>query len=82
MSMDAADLLGDIALYVKPKAPGNRTGTIDSGYTTGRPRVLFDGESTLGQKTYPYLASYTPAAGNRVLLVPVGRGYVIAGRIV
>jgi hypothetical protein len=74
--------LEDIRGYVAEDAPRNTIGTIDTGYTTGRPRVLFDGETVLGGKTYPYLASYTPAASHRVLLAPAGSSYVILGRIV
>jgi len=82
MSNPGKTLLDDIALYVRQDPPRNRIGTIDSAYSSGRPRVLFDGETVLGAKTYPYLASYTPAASQRVLLAPVGRGFVILGRIV
>lgn len=60
----------------------NLLGTIASSYTSGRPRVLFDGESVLGAKVYPVLGSYSPAANDRVLLVPVGTSYVIVGKIV
>jgi hypothetical protein len=79
---DTKALLDDIAHYAAVPIPGARIGTIDSGYASGRPKILFDGESTMGAKLYPYLASYTPAASQRVLLVPVGSGYVIVGRIV
>ncbi|MBB6446451.1 hypothetical protein [Bacillus benzoevorans] len=45
---------------------GLKYGTIDPVYSSGKPRVLFDGEETIGQKTYPYLKWYTPVAGDRV----------------
>lgn len=57
-------------------------GTVDAGYTTGRPRVAFDGETVASVATRPYLASYTPAAGDRVLLARVGHGWVVLGRVV
>lgn len=57
-------------------------GTIPSGYTTGRPTIQFDGESTTSSRTYPYISGYVPAVGDRVLLAVVGNGGVIIGKIV
>ncbi|ESU71112.1 hypothetical protein T260_15155 [Geobacillus thermopakistaniensis] len=51
---------------------------VDPNYTSGRPRLIFDGESTVSGKAYPYLASYTPAANDRVMVV---KG-VVVGKIV
>ena len=55
---------------------------IDPGYTTGDPMMLVNGSATL---TGPcqHLASYTPAAGDQVLAVPVvsQQAYVIVGRL-
>lgn len=51
---------------------------VDPNYTSGRPRLIFDGESEVSGKAYPYLSSYTPAANDRVMVV---KGVVI-GRIV
>lgn len=59
-----------------------RFGTIPAGYVSGRPTVLFDGESAASTKTYPYLASYAPAVGNRVALVRAGATWLIIGRVV
>lgn len=42
---------------------------IESGYTTGRPQLIFDGETIATIKQYPYLATYTPAANDRVMVV-------------
>lgn len=39
---------------------------IDPDYTTGAPRLIFDGESTVTLKAYPYLGTYKPVAGHRV----------------
>lgn len=81
--MDATqDFLEDIREYAAEDVAGHALGTIDAAYVSGRPRVLFDGETVLGGKVYPYLASYTPVASQRVLLAPVGSGYVILGRII
>lgn len=51
---------------------------VDPNYTSGRPRLIFDGETEVSGKAYPYLASYTPAANDRVMLV---KG-VIVGKVV
>lgn len=45
---------------------------------SGRPRVIFDGETVVSGKAYPYLSTYTPAPGDRVMIV---RG-VIIGKII
>jgi len=42
---------------------------VDSSYTTGHPRLVFDGESLASAKQYPYLASYTPIANDRVMVL-------------
>jgi hypothetical protein len=57
-------------------------GTISSTHTSGRPKVLFDGDTVVSAKQYPYLSSYTPSANDRVLLVNVGGSHVIVGKIV
>lgn len=63
---------------------GDRTrfkiGTIAS--VDGKPTVIFAGESTPSQKGYSYLASYTPAVGDRVLLVKIGGTYVILDKLI
>ncbi|WP_153124691.1 hypothetical protein [Peribacillus tepidiphilus] len=51
---------------------------VGPNYSGGRPRLIFDGETVVSGKAYPYLASYTPAANDRVMLV---KG-VIIGKIV
>lgn len=38
-------------------------------YVSGRPSLIFDGETTEGIKKYPYLSSYTPKAGDRVMVI-------------
>ena len=56
------------------------TGTIDAGYTSGRPMVDLAPGNTIGP--CPYLASYTPHAGDTVLLAPAGQTYIVVGKIV
>lgn len=56
--------------------------TIDSGYTTGDPKAYINGATTL-TGPYQHLASYTPAANDSVLAMPVGatQTYVILGKL-
>ncbi|MFT4415329.1 hypothetical protein ACLM5H_15820 [Fredinandcohnia humi] len=51
---------------------------VDPNYTSGRPSLIFDGESIVTIKKYPYIASYEPAPNDRVMLI---KG-VIQGNIV
>lgn len=58
-----------------------KLGTVTS-VSSGRVKVLFDGEATAGDKLYRRLVSYSsPATNDRVLLVRVGGTYVVAGKI-
>lgn len=57
-------------------------GYIDSAYASGLPRVRWDGESQVTGRTYPYLASYAPAAGDRIAAIRSGRTWLIIGKIV
>lgn len=42
---------------------------IDPAYTTGKPKLIFDGETTVTVKHYPYISTYTPKANDRVMLI-------------
>jgi hypothetical protein len=42
---------------------------VDPNYTSGRPRLIFDGETEVSGKAYPYLSSYTPQPNDRVMVV-------------
>lgn len=72
-----------------------RTASIDSGfplaalpavinpaYTSGNPTVYVNGATVL-TGPYQYLSSYTPAASDSVLVLPVGelQAYVILGKL-
>jgi hypothetical protein len=60
----------------------NKIGVIDPSYGgSGRPKITFEGESTMSAKAYPYVDSYKPHAGDRVVLCPVGTGYLIVGSL-
>lgn len=55
-----------------------RYGTVNPGYTSGDPQVTVDGDTGL-TGPYPYLRPYEPAPSDRVVLVPVGTSYAVAG---
>lgn len=50
--------------------------------TGTRPYIRFYGESDASQKAYKYLQSYTPTAGDKVLVARVSKTYVILGKVV
>lgn len=79
--MDAAEFLEIMRAGQEPP-PAFRLGTIPAGYVSGRPPIRFDGESAATARTWPYLASYTPAANDRVLVAVVGRAGVVLGKVV
>lgn len=56
-------------------------GTVDPNYTSGAPKILFDGEGAVSTKRYSYLSSYKPAARDRVLLVNISGTHIIVGKI-
>jgi hypothetical protein len=59
--------------------------TIDPVYTTGRPNVIFDDDSSrTATGPYPYVSSYTPSPNDRVLLARVGVSgkFVVVGKVV
>lgn len=64
-------------------------GVVDSGYTSGNPKVNVNGSGTLSGP-YDYLASYTPAAGDAVIVAPIPvtgqsggavTAYIVLGKI-
>jgi hypothetical protein len=68
-----------ISVFMNPKQEKIiQFARVDPNYISGRPRLIFDGESTVSGKAYPYLSSYTPAANDRVMLV---KG-VVVGKII
>lgn len=88
MTLDPRSFLATVAGYTAAQTATDsanrpvRLATVDPDYTgTGPPKVTFDGESTKSAKLYAFINSYRPAAGDRVVLVPAGTTYVIAGKI-
>lgn len=66
--------------YYNPRDRPFRLGKIDPDYSSGRPRIIFDGETQVSIKRYPYLANYEPRAGDVVLLASVGNSYIVIGK--
>lgn len=65
-----------------PEDRGPKIGTVDPAFdgTTAGARITFDGESTMSVRSYPWLDA-APRPGSRVVLLPVGRSFVIAGAL-
>jgi len=68
----------------KRKPRPNVLATIDSNYSSGRPKVVMDDDpSQTPIGPYPYLAAYNPQPGDRVLLGKAGlKKYVILGKVI
>ena len=45
------------------------------------PKVTFEGEAVLDDRQYAVLNGYIPMAGDRVLMIPTGTTYTIAGKV-
>ena len=56
-------------------------GTVDTAYTTGAPRILFDGDTVVSSKKYSCVNSYNPTPGDRVILCIIGGSFVVLGSI-
>lgn len=53
-----------------------------ASYPTTWPKVTFEGEETMSERTFPAVTPYTPAPSDRVVMLPVGvSGYVILGKL-
>ena len=53
---------------------------IDPAYSgTGRPALVFPGETEASKKTYPYNGVYTPVAGDLVIIMRLGETWFIVG---
>jgi hypothetical protein len=70
--------LDELGLLKKPY----KFGYIDSAYDSGKPKILFDGETEVSTKTFPYLSSYIPVAGDRVILLREAQSYIVLGKII
>lgn len=90
MITDARSFLDAVRGYTEPSGSGDssdgsaratKLATIDPSYTSGPARVSFDGEGVVSTKTYTFLDPYYPVGGDRVLMIPSGSTYVIAGSV-
>lgn len=77
---DANQRLKDMSEVLK-KQSDYRLATVTS-VSGGNAVIRFRGDSTASSKTYKRLASYTPTAGDTVLLMSVSNTFVILGKIV
>lgn len=57
-------------------------GTISAVDSDNGLQLMIDGEDTATTKKYTYMASYVPAANDRVLIEEVGGSYVIMGKVI
>lgn len=48
----------------------------------GRAKIKFYGDEAASEKLYPYISSYTAAAGDIVLLIKQASTFVILGKII
>lgn len=56
-------------------------GKIDPNYTSGNPKIVFDGETAPSSKRYTKLSSYQVQPNDRVILAKIGRTYVVLGSL-
>lgn len=64
-----------------PSGAQLRYATIPANYTSGAPQLIFDGETAATTRTWPRLASYTPAANDRVAVLMIGGNGIILGKV-
>lgn len=57
-------------------------GTVHARDDTEGLQIIIDGEEDATEKKYHYLASYSPTAGDRVLIEEIGDSYVVIGKVI
>lgn len=65
-------------LKASKNVPRVQYAEIASGYVSGRPQLIFDGENVPTIKKYPYLSTYSPVVGDRVQVL----NGVVQGKII
>lgn len=55
--------------------------TVTELFTSGKPKLKFDGEEIPSEKEYESLGSYSPSIGDRVLLLGASGTWVILGKL-
>lgn len=80
--MNSSEFVGLInSMIDKKTSPPFAIGRIDPAYSSGNPRIIFDGETTVSTKRYTKLNSYTCQPNDRVLLARVSGTYVVLGSL-
>ena len=81
--MNALDFTGIVREIVKEelKETAYKIGIITS-IVSGKPRIMFDGETVASGKGYSFIQNYAPNIGDRVLLSRISGTYIITGKIV
>lgn len=80
--MKAQDFPELVRAMVRGGGLESKLGKVPGTYSSGRPTIIFDGETTASTRTYPYLSSYVPAANDRVLLIGAGNTWVVLGKVI
>lgn len=75
------DKVADIEKKVAQENKPYQLATVDPDYISGKPKLTFHGSSKLSPFGFTCLSSYTPVAGDIVLVAVVGGGYVVLGSL-
>lgn len=70
-----------VALFEKDQRAQVFRATVDSN-NANEVYIIRDGQSARDDQSYPKLSGLTVAAGDIVLVVRVGKGYVVVGKII
>ena len=76
------ELIEETPAAGETREPVFRIATVGSSFLNGHAQLIFDGQTTATQKYYKRLSSYSPASGDRVLVVKDSGTYIILGKIV
>lgn len=85
--MNIGSILRSVAGYTRAETDNSadrsiRLAVIDPAYSgSGLPKVTFEGESVMSAKGYSFAESYFPTGMDRVVMLPVGNTYLIAGAV-
>lgn len=77
---DASQFLGHVAKGLPSEEQRVRIGTIDPFYSSGDPKVQWDGEDLVSTATYK-VVDYTPVGGDRIAALRSGKTWLILGKI-
>lgn len=80
--IDPRTFLATVSRSTQERAPAPRAArlaTVDPAYTSGDPKVTFDGDDSMSPDGFAVATGYVPVPGERVLMVPVGQGWMVVG---